>query len=103
MGFDYKSPRWQRLRARVLRDAGYRCQYAKRFGRREEATHVHHIWPAEDFPQFAWARWNLIALSQASHNAMHDRATGKLSAAGEQLRRRTEPPPGHPGPRVSTK
>ena len=90
--FDYKSGRWLRLRASVLRAAGYRCQYARRFGRREQATHVHHIWPAEDYPEFAWERWNLIALSQASHNAMHDRATGKLTAIGEQLRRRTIPP-----------
>ena len=90
--FDYTAPRWRRLRERVLRDAGYRCQWSKRYGRREEATHVHHIWPAEDFPEYAWCRWNLIALSQASHNAMHDRATGKLSDAGEQLRRRTIPP-----------
>ena len=90
--FDYASPRWRRLRARVLREAGHRCQWARRYGRREQATHVHHIWPAEDFPEYAWCSWNLIALSQASHNAMHDRATGKLSDAGEQLRRRTIPP-----------
>lgn len=99
--FDYKSGRWLRLRERVLRETVQRdgvpiCQYAKRFGRRELATHVHHIWPAEDYPEFAWCRWNLIALSQASHNAMHDRATGKLTAIGEQLRRRTIPPSPRP-------
>ena len=92
MGFDYNSPRWHRLRARVLRKAGHRCQYAKRFGRREEATHVHHIWPAEDYPEYAWCEWNLIALSLASHNAMHDRVTGRLSPIGDALRRRTVPP-----------
>ena len=90
--FDYTSPRWRRLRERVLRKAGYRCQWAKRYGRREQATTAHHIWPAEDFPEFAWCEWNLIALSQASHNAMHDRSTGKLTEFGEQLRRRTIPP-----------
>ena len=91
MGFDYTCPKWRRLRARVLREAGYRCQNAKRFGKRVEATHVHHIWPAEDYPEYAWERWNLIALSQEAHNAMHDRASGRLSAAGEALRRRTRP------------
>ena len=91
-GFDYTSTRWRKLRAAVLRAAGYRCQYAKRYGRNVEATRVHHIWPAEDFPEFAWERWNLIALSQASHNAMHDRTTGRLTEIGEQLRRRTIPP-----------
>ena len=92
MSFDYRNKRWTRIRERVLREDGYRCQYAKRFGKRVQANTVHHIWPAEDFPEYAWARWNLIALSQASHNAMHDRATGKLSEAGENLRRRTIPP-----------
>lgn len=90
--FDYRSPRWARLRASVLREAGYRCQWSKRYGRIAQASHVHHIWPAEDFPEYAWCRWNLIALSQEAHNAMHDRTTGKLTAAGESLRRRTIPP-----------
>ncbi len=94
MGFDYseRNRRWQRLRARVLRESEYRCEYAKRFGRREAASHVHHIWPVEDYPEYAYERWNLIALSQASHNAMHDRASGRLTAAGDALRRRTIPP-----------
>ena len=95
--FDYNSPRWRRLRASVLRDVIRRdgapiCQYLKRYGRRVEATHVHHIWPSEDFPQYAFERWNLIALSTEAHNMMHDRSTGKLTAVGERLRRRTIPP-----------
>ena len=92
--FDYKSPRWIRLRASVLRQAGYRCQYLKRFGRRVEATHVHHIWPAEDYPEFAWCRWNLIALSLDAHNMMHDHTNGRLTEVGEWLRRRNPPPIG---------
>ena len=92
MSFDYKSRRWVRLRESVLRAAGYRCQYAKRFGRREQATVAHHIYPAEDYPEYQWQPWNLIALSQASHNMMHDRASGALTEIGEQLRRRTIPP-----------
>lgn len=98
MSFDYsrKNHRWRRLRERVLREAQHRDQYAQRFGRRVEATHVHHIWPAEDYPEYAYERWNLIALSLESHDKMHDRATGKLSPIGEQLRLRTIPPT--PGP-----
>ena len=102
MSFDYNSPRWRRLRERVLRRDGHRCQWAKRYGRREEATTAHHIWPAEDFPEYAWCEWNLISLSQASHNAMHDRFTGRLTEIGEQLRRRTIPP-SIGGSRPSTK
>lgn len=92
MGFDYKAARWRRLREAVLREAGYQCQWFKRYGRRVQAQHVHHIWPAEDWPEYAWCRWNLIALSQEAHNAMHDRATGRLSKQGEALRQRTIPP-----------
>ena len=92
MNFDYNSARWARLRASVLREAGYRCQYMRRYGKRVEATHVHHIWPVEDFPEFAWCRWNLIALSLDAHNMMHDHVNGRLTAAGESLRRKTIPP-----------
>lgn len=97
MSFDYKSSRWLRLRDSVLRetvqrDGVPRCQYLKRFGKRAMATTVHHIWPVEDYPEYAWCRWNLIALSQEAHNMMHNRTTGKLTAIGEQLRRRTIPP-----------
>ena len=98
MGFDYNCKRWRRLRERVLREAGYRCQYARRFGRREEATRVHHIWPAEEYPQYAWCRWNLIALSHESHMMMHVPGTGELSKTGEALRLKTRPPRGRNRP-----
>ena len=92
--FDYsrKNKRWRHLRARILREAGYRDQVEARYGRNVEATHVHHIWPAEDFPEYAYESWNLIAVSLATHDALHDRSSGQLSAAGESLRRRTIPP-----------
>ena len=93
MGFDYTSKRWLRLRASVLRDVIRRdgapvCQYLKRYGRRAEATHVHHIWPAEDYPEYAWERWNLIALSQEAHNMMHTRDGDELTTEGKRLQDR---------------
>ena len=90
----YHTRRWEKLRASVLRAAGYQCQYARRFGKLVPATTVHHIWPAEDYPQYQWERWNLIALSAEAHNAMHDRYSGKLTNIGDALRRRTIPPGG---------
>ena len=98
MSFDYsrKNKRWRRLREQVLRESGYRCWLAGRYGRSVEATHVHHIWPAEDFPEYAYCRWNLVALSLEAHDRMHDRFSGKLSPLGEDLRRRTTPPGGPP-------
>ena len=65
---------------------------ARRFGKNVEATRVHHIWPVEEFPEYAWCRWNLIALSLEAHMKMHVPGGRGLSELGEQLRRRTIPP-----------
>ena len=98
MGFVYSSAngRWQALRSWVLRRDGHQCQYAKRFGRVEPAEVVHHIWPAEDYPEFAYCRWNLISLSKGSHNLMHTRGSKELSEIGERLRLKTTPPRSDP-------
>lgn len=92
----YHTRRWERLRQKILRRDGYRCREAARYGRAVEATTVHHVWPAEDFPEFAWASWNLIALSGAAHHAMHDRVTDKLTEKGKAWQRRIPPPPSTP-------
>lgn len=96
-GFDYsrRNKRWRQLRERALSRDGYLCQESKRYGKRVDAEVVHHIWPAEQWPEYAYCLWNLVSLSGAAHDAMHDRATGKLTAKGESWRRRTIPhPPG---------
>lgn len=93
-GFDYSSSntRWQRLRQRALLRDGYKCQEAARYGRVEEATHVHHIWPAEDYPEYAYCLWNLVSLTKRNHDAMHDRITRKLTTQGIRWKNRTRPP-----------
>ena len=93
-GFDYSrsNKRWQRLRQRALKRDGYRCRQAARFGRVEEATHVHHIWPAEDYPEFAYCLWNCLSLSLSAHDAMHDRRTGRLTSLGLSWKNRIPPP-----------
>lgn len=92
--FDYSRSniRWQRLRLRALRRDGYKCREAARYGRVEEATHVHHIWPAEDYPEYAYCLWNLVSLTKSNHDAMHDRQTRKLTALGIRWKNRTPPP-----------
>lgn len=92
----YRTKRWQHLRETILRRDGYRCREAARYGRSVEATTVHHVWPVEDFPEWAWASWNLIALSTKAHNEMHDRVTDQLTAKGEAWQRRIPPPPSTP-------
>lgn len=93
MGFDYsrKNKRWRRLRERVLREQKW-CQEAERYGVRLQAEVVHHVWPAEDYPEYAYCRWNLVALTTENHDRMHDRFTRKLTPLGERWRRRTIPP-----------
>jgi hypothetical protein len=57
------------------------------------ATVVHHIWPAEDYPEYAYCLWNLVSLSASAHDAMHDRDTRKLTALGLSWKNRTPPTP----------
>ena len=82
---NYKSKRWQSLRARVLRRDGYLCQISLREGRHVEANTVHHIFPADDYPEYQYCSWNLISLSNDVHNMMHDRGTRELTEAGRKL------------------
>lgn len=54
---------------------------------------MHHIYPLEDYPQYALSDWNLISVSSGVNNQMHDRETGKLTKLGLDLQRRTRVPP----------
>lgn len=90
--FDYKARRWERLRAQVMRRDGYRCQLSKRYGKSVPADLVHHIYPIDEFPEYAFEPWNLISVSRAAHNKLHDRDSDKLTAEGVALMRRTIPP-----------
>lgn len=89
---DYNSKRWRNKAKRILRRDGYMCQYSKRFGKRVDAEMVHHIYPVDTYPQYQWCDWNLISLSNAAHDKMHDRKTRALTAAGLELMRKTIPP-----------
>lgn len=88
----YKTARWKRKRATILRRDEYRCQEAKRYGKSEPATTVHHIYPLETYPELALVSWNLISLSDRWHNAMHDRESHEMTELGLawQERRRLE-------------
>lgn len=89
---DYKSSRWQRLREAALARDGWLCQECRRYGKRTEASVVHHVWPAEEFPAWQWKAWNLVSLCQSCHNEMHVRRTCELTERGEAWRRRRRPP-----------
>ena len=77
--FSYSTHKWKHLAAGILRRDGYRCQVSKRYGKQVPAEVVHHIYPVDEYPEYAYCPWNLIALSRAEHNALHDRTTGALT------------------------
>lgn len=88
---DYKSKRWKALSAKAMRRDGYKCQIAARYGRSEVAEIVHHIYPVEEYPEYGYCLWNLISLSRAAHNKLHDRERNTLTPEGVALMRRTKP------------
>lgn len=99
MGFDYSSSnrRWQAIRERALKRDGYKCREASRYGLDVGAEVVHHIWPAEEYPEYAYCLWNLVSLSKANHGKMHHKITRKLTALGLAWKTRTPPPSGREG------
>lgn len=93
MMFDYKSTKWQKKRLHILKRDKNLCKESLRYGKRVQATVVHHIYPVKDYPQYAYCDWNLISLSNTQHEKMHHRDTGELTAQGKRLQYR-HPIPG---------
>ena len=87
----YKSKRWIEMAGRAMRRDGYKCQLSARYGKNVPAEVVHHIYPVDEYPEYAYCMWNLISLSRAAHNKLHDRKTGELTEEGRALMRRTKP------------
>ena len=85
---NYKSKRWKKMRASVLKRDGYQDRELARYGKNVPANTVHHIFPVETYPQYQWAPWNMVSLSAKTHNEMHDRNTGALTDKGMELLQR---------------
>lgn len=49
---------------------------------------VHHIYPADKYPELFFNPNNLISLSNEAHNKMHNRETDELTEDGLLLQRR---------------
>ena len=84
----YKQSRWKTKREHILRRDGYMCQLSKRYGINRPADMVHHVFPRDEFPEYAWSDWNLISLTNAMHDRLHDRSTRALTDDGVKLLRR---------------
>lgn len=89
--FDYGKQKWKNKREHILRLDGYRDRVAAKYGRVIPATIVHHIYPAEEYPEYSMSDWNLISVSMATHNKLENRATGQLTKMGRELMERTMP------------
>ena len=70
------SKAWRKKREYILRRDGYQCQYCKRYGRRREATEVHHIKHYSEFPELGLVDENLVSLCHACHNKQHPEKGG---------------------------
>lgn len=89
--FDYKGSKWRLLSAKAMRRDRYMCQLSKRYGKAVPAEVVHHIYPVDEYPEYAYCLWNLVSLSRAMHNRLHDRENNALTAEGAALMRRAKP------------
>lgn len=89
MSFNYDGKRWKHKAAAAMRRDGYKCQLSKRYGKNVPAEVVHHIYPVDEYPEYAYCLWNLISLSRKMHNTLHDRGNDALTAEGVALMRRT--------------
>lgn len=68
---DYQALKWKRFREKILRRDGYMCQCCKRYGRTTEATEVHHIRHADEYPELVYEADNVISLCHSCHNKQH--------------------------------
>ena len=89
--FPYGSAKWKKKRQHILRLDGYKDVLAARYGRAEPATIVHHIYPAELYPEYAWCDWNLMSVSMRTHNKLENRTSGELTEVGRGRMERTQP------------
>lgn len=88
--FNYFGNKWKHLAAKAMRRDGYMCQLSKRYGKAVPAEVVHHIYPVDEYPEYAYCLWNLISLSRAAHNKVHDHNNVELTDLGRMLMRKVE-------------
>lgn len=83
----YLSPAWKRKARQIMIRDRYQCQISKRYGRLRPAELVHHVFPKDEFPEYAYKDWNLIAVSRDAHHRLHN-PDGDLSEFGREVLRR---------------
>lgn len=84
----YDEKRWLDLRKRILVRDKYIDRYFARYGKYRDANVVHHIFPANEFPEYRFCEWNLISVNKSTHNMFHDRNNDELTEIGMEVLRR---------------
>lgn len=79
--------KWKRKAEAIRKRDGYICQICKRQGKVTDGTLVHHIKPVDSFPHLAFNNDNLITICNDCHEKLHDRTSGKLTAAGQAVKK----------------
>lgn len=93
----YDTRRWKEKRKHILLRDKWTDQVALRDGVKIEANTVHHIFPREEYPQYALCDWNLISVSTDTHKKrLHEKYTGKLTKTGKALMYQTAAEQGIP-------
>lgn len=76
--FNYKTRKWIRKREQILKRDGYMCCRCRRYGKYVQATTVHHIKHADEYPELVYEDSNLESLCAACHNKAHpEKPNGK--------------------------
>ena len=69
----YRTQRWRKLRAQVMRRAGWACRPCQREGRGVRAARiVHHIRPVRQAPELAFTITNLEPTCWDCHQQKHE-------------------------------
>ena len=86
----YKRKGWRLKRVNILKRDDYECRECRRYGKRVDATTVHHIYPYQEYPLLALESDNLISLCNRCHELMHDRTTQEITQLGKSWQVRAE-------------
>lgn len=69
----YHTKKHKDWRQKVLKRDKYLCQECKKYGKKTQATHAHHIKSVEDYPELSAKLENGISLCTACHNRIEPR------------------------------
>lgn len=89
---NYGLAKWKKKRKRILKLDGYKDRVAAMYGQTLEGNMVHHIYPADEYPEWEYEDWNLITVNkEITHNKLENRKTGELTDMGKMLQQYVKP------------